>query len=820
MTRFITPLILCCGLLVLAGCEDDSTKAERYFQSGLALIEEGDNERAMVELRNVFQHDGFHKEARETYANLMLEMGRTSDAYSQYLRLIEQYPDTLHARVILAELAIESGSWEEVERHGEAAIALAPERNDVKAIDLVLQYRAASLDKDFDARATIAAEATTLLQDIRSTDGQENSGLVRVTIDQLIQTDQPDAALQAIETALERSPENVELNLLKARLLAEVEDVDGLGAQLQRMVTIMPENTEVKQSLINWFMIQQDTDGAEAFLRTQAGEDTGPTDGHMSVIQLLQSTKGEDAAKAEITRLMAANEGTENGRFYSAMLISLDFMAGNQDQAIADLRAVIEAAEAGDTKNRMRIALFQMLVQTGAQAEADALVETILADDSSNVAALRLQASRLIREDKPGEAIIALRRALDQDPRDTATLTLMAQAHERDGDTNLAGERLSLAMEASGNAVPEAIRYARFLIGESRPQVAINVLEDARRRVPNNPQLLQLLANLYVSAANWTQAESIVEDLGRINTPNARQIAIELQAQILRAQNRTADSLKALEAQLSAQTDADTPQNLRTTLLIIQTNIQNGDTAAARTALDAALSDNPENPDLLLLDASLRAVMGEIEAAEQGYRALVARFPQIEMPARLLFRLLNSTGQQEAANAVLDDALERMPDDANLLYIKASLLQQKGDFNGAIAVYDDMYSRDTSNPVVANNLASLITTHRDDPESLSRAVGIARRLRGTEVPAFQDTYGWISYRRGEYDEALAYLEPAAAGMQGNALVQYHLGMTYAALSRRDDAKRTLERALEIAGDSPLPQFDTARATLKELSQAP
>ena len=41
-------------------------------------------------------------------------------------------------------------------------------------------------------------------------------------------------------------------------------------------------------------------------------------------------------------------------------------------------------------------------------------------------------------------------------------------------------------------------------------------------------------------------------------------------------------------------------------------------------------------------------------------------------------------------------------------------------------------------------------------------------------------------------------------------------MTYAALGRNADAKAQLEKALEIAGDSPLAQFQTARETLTTL----
>jgi Flp pilus assembly protein TadD len=118
--------------------------------------------------------------------------------------------------------------------------------------------------------------------------------------------------------------------------------------------------------------------------------------------------------------------------------------------------------------------------------------------------------------------------------------------------------------------------------------------------------------------------------------------------------------------------------------------------------------------------------------------------------------------------------------------------------------------------VVANNLASLITTHQDDAESLERAFAIARRLRDSKVPAFQDTYGWIESRRGNREAALAYLEPAAKGLPDDPFVQLHLGLTYAALDRHEEARTALGRALELAGDSDLPQFASARTLLDGL----
>lgn len=815
MKRFRLVLIslLTGSLLVLAGCESADEKAERFYQSGLALIEAGDNERALVELRNVFDHDGFHKEARQTYADLALEMGQTQEAYSQYLRLIEQYPDTLEARLALTRLAITTNAWTEVERHGKAAIELAPERLDVQAIDLTLKYRQAVQDRDTQARADVTTQTEALLAEMATQGVQDDGALVRILIDATLQGEAPADALPIIDRALEAEPAAEDLNMLKVQLLNDAGDVAGTGAHLRKMIDLFPDNTEIAQALITWYLRQEDLEGAEAFLREQAGADTGPTQAHVNVIQLLQNTRGDDAARAELERLIAANADTANGPLYTAMLAAIDFRVGDREAAIESVRGAIAASEDGAQKNRLQVTLAQMLAANGAQEDADALAEDVLEADPSNVPALRMRAARLIREDNPGAAIVALRTALNQNPRDADTLTLMAQAHERDGDIDLMGERLALALDVSDNAAPEAMRYAQFLLSQDRRSIAVAVLEDALRRSPGNTQLLLMLADVHLGAQDWDEARQLAALLRRVDTPETRQRATELEARILQAQDRTDESLAILEDQIDDSSDTARP-----IILVVQAQIRNGRLDAARATLDGALAEDSESPDLLLLDASVYALMGQIAEAETGYRALMARFPQSELPVRLLMSLLNSDGRPEDAEQVLNEALEIMPGQPNLLWIRASAFEQRGQFEEAIAVYEQIYADDTSSAVVANNLASLITTHRDDPESLTRAAGIVRRLRGTDVPAFQDTYGWIAYRRGNLDEALEYLEPAAEALTDDPLAQYHLGMTYAALGRVEDARTTLTRALELADESPLPQFDAAREALAGLDE--
>lgn len=796
--------------LALSACNSAEERAEEHYQSALSLLAKGDSDRALVELRNVFELNGFHKEARLLYAETVLARGEIDEAYGQYLRLIEQYPDTPDVRLKLADLAITRGDWTEAERHGREAIRLAPDMAGVPALRIALDYRKAVIARDDPEKKRIADEARALLKA-----EPDNKLARRIVIDSQITSDTPLAALPLIDRALEAEPDSFELYSLELQLLAQAKDVGRIGALLQTMFDRFPDNPDVRTALINWYLSSGDTDGAETLLRRLAGAPTSTPDGHLAVIQLLQTARGSDAARAELDQLIAANTGTPNADIYRALRAGLDFAVGKKDPALAEMEAVIAAAAPSDQTRRIKVMLARMLEANGNRVGARARIEEVLAEDSTMVEALKMRGAWLITEDRPGDAILDLRAAFEQAPRDPQILTLMAEAHERDGAMDLAGERLALAVEVSGRSVDTSLRYASFLQRQNRLEAAAAVLTDARQANPASVPVLARLADLHLAAKDWPRAQEIASALRQLATPEAIDAEKGLQTALLLGQNKVDEGIAFLESQIGQGNN-----DLRGIALIVQAHAKAGELPQARTYLDVEIAKRPDEPQLQLLSAGLHALANEPAEAEAILRDLIAKNPAAEPPARMLYGLLAAAGRADEATAILDAALAAQPTSATLRWLKAGELERSGEIEGAIAIYEAMYAEDSSNVVVANNLASLITTHRADPESLERAFAVARRLRGSDVPAYQDTYGWIEYRRGNLDEALSYLEPAAKGLPEDALTQFHLGMVYAGLNRAEDARLQLTRALEIAGDSPLPQFDTARETLAKLPAAP
>ena len=459
--------------------------------------------------------------------------------------------------------------------------------------------------------------------------------------------------------------------------------------------------------------------------------------------------------------------------------------------------------------------LARMLSRTGDIVGARSRVEEVIESDNSHVEALKARASWLIDEDLTGDAIIDLRTALAQAPRDADIMTLMASAHERAGERELAGERYSLAVEFSNQAPVESMRYANYLVNLGRVEAAEAVIDEALLASPENIELLRTMATLHVAEGDWNEVQRIIWKLRSLEQEPAEQVANALQAEMLLQQDRLDETVEYLEKL------AENDEEGRTFTALVQTQVQAGKIEEAVSMVEERLSANPKDGNLRNLRANLHLLNDERDQAETIFRSILNDFPGNDRVMRILYSILMAGDREDEARQLVDEqiaASEDIPNAMGPLLLKAEILERDRDFDGAIAIYEDLYERNSDNIVIANNLASLISAHRDTEESLTRAYTVARRLRGIEVPALQDTYGWIEYRRGNYEEALAHLEPAAEGLPNDPLVQYHLARTYLALEKTEDAKRTLERAVQIAGENPLPQLIEARKLLDELSE--
>jgi len=793
---------LALGLVaLLAGCETVEDRAEAKYESAVELAAEGDVDRALVELRAVFNLNGEHRDARVLYATLLRDRGDVQEAFRHFLLVSEQYPDDFDARLALSEIAVDIGAWDAAERHSKAAAEIRSGDDRVATVRVAVAYAEAVRAANAAERRTAGEQATALVAD-----DPANVLAQQVAIDFLVWEGEFTAALEAIDIALEHEPLDPSLNQTKLTVLAQTEDMAGLGAHLRTMVDRFPDNREVRTALVRWYLANDDADGAEAFVRelvAKSGDEVAP---RLALVQFLTQVRGTEAALAEVERLIATGADADTFRLLKASLL---FDRGEQDVAIAQIEDLVTGREPSDTRRDMQTTLARMYLATGREDEAREIVDQVLSEDPQSTNALKLHANWLIEEDRVREAVLALRTALDQTPNDPETVTLLARAYERDGNRELMAESLSLAVTASNAAPAESLRYARFLVAEEKYLSAEDVLLQALRLAPQNVDLLQMLSNVYLAMDDMGRAEQVVSALRGLGTEQGDALANAVQAAIFQRSERVDESIDLMKTMIRDRQSALAAQTA-----IIRTRLANGELAEARSFMDDLLARTPEgNPDrigVLFLNAALTATEGDVEAAQAIYRDILAQNPRIEAVWRALIATIVRSGEIPRAMDTVDAALAEVPDSLNLRWIKAGLAEQIGEIDQAISIYRELYEADSDSTIIANNYASMITTYRDDAESLERAYVIARRLRGSDFPAFQDTYGWIAYRLGNLDEALEYLEPAAQGLPRDPTVQYHLARLYDALGRDDEALSRYDAALELWGERPVPLAERAR----------
>ena len=793
--------LLGAALLVLAACDTPAEKAEAHYQRALALVAAGDAPRAAIEFRNVFRLDAGHAAARLAYARLLRDRGDGAEAMNQLQRLVEQQPGNLEGQRALAELALEAGDADTAAMAAAEAWGIAPADPGVRALKAAVDFRKGGAER---AAAVEMARAV-----VTEDPGQVPAQMVLVA-DRLA-ADAPAEALAQIDEALAHAPGDQGLHLARLATLDVLGDEDGLGAELGRMAGLFPENGAVRAALVDWHLDRGDTDAAEAVLRTTlpkpgAAADPGPA---LTLVRFLGETRGPDAARAELDRQIAA--AADPAPFRRARA-ALDFAAGDAEAAIAAMRALVADAPPSDARRDLEAGLAGMLAETGQADEALVLVDAVLEGDRDHVGALKLRAKLALDGDRPEAAVQDMRTALSQAPDDPEALTIMALAYERQGARELAGEQLSRAVEASDRGPAESLRFAGFLMQDDRTGPAEAVVVDALRRVPDDPDLLAMLGEIHLARRDWDRAGQVAALLKQAEDPEAQAKGAAIEARRLAGEGRTDETLALLESL------AGDGRDTAAMAALVRARVEAGDAAGARTYLEGVLRTEPENPAARLLRAGLDARASEAAAAEAGYRAVTADTPGYPPGWRALAGFLAATGRGTEAAAALDAGLEANPGDGELMFARAGIAEAAGDREGAIALYEALYARDPGAPVVANNLASLIATSRRDPASLERAFDIARRLRGSDLPPFQDTYGWLLHLRGDPGQALDYLGPAAEALPGNAEVQFHRAEAEFALGRLAEARASYDRALAAAAaGSPLAEAETARSRIAAIA---
>ena len=789
------PALALSFVLAMAACDSVEDRVANHYERAQELLAEGAQAKAIIEFRNALQLNEDHAPSHMALGLITEAEGNLQRAYSHFKHVTEIDRDHYEARVKLTRYLILSGKVEEAAENHEVVKSLRPDATDTYILEAALALRD---DRLADTRAALdkalAADPT-------------NVDATLLDVNYLLKSASDAEALARADEALARTPDNIQLNTIKLQILQRKGDEAGVGDQLKRMVGLYPENIRLLQAQARWGVQVGEVEVVETALRSLASLQPGDRIPAFDLVRYVRAQRGEAAGREELMRMIGEAEDPFELRL---MLAQYEEDTGNRDAAYTLLRKLTEVEDVS-LANKARVALARSVLRAGDEETGLGIVQEALAADAREVEAIVLWAAHLIEEGQLDDALPFIRSGLNEAPEDVRLLLLSGQLQERLGNVDLATDRMARAVRIRDYDPTIVEPYVQFLSRIGRDQAIETILVEASSRHPNDERLLDQLGFVRAKLGDWQGADRVARRLAQTNPDRARQ----LRAAILIGQERFDEGTSLLR-----DLPEDQRQRAASVAALVQTFIRNGETDKAFEFLNDLIAENPDNLQALGLRGNLYLASGDRDAAVAAYQQILKADPNNVGARSAMARSLQMTGQLDAAENELLIGLEVNPDNLFLKTRLAQFRELQGEFASAIELYSEVQERVPNSLLLTNNLASLLADLRpDDPASVDKAYQLASRLRDSEFPHYRDTYGWTRYLRGEYEEALEYIEPAAEQLTQNPWVLYHLGKVYLALERPGDARKQLQQAAELGSNlrvfPPMQDIQTILARLKD-----
>ncbi|MFM8332797.1 MAG: tetratricopeptide repeat protein [Candidatus Methylumidiphilus sp.] len=357
-------------------------------------------------------------------------------------------------------------------------------------------------------------------------------------------------------------------------------------------------------------------------------------------------------------------------------------------------------------------------------------------------------ATALLAADKGDypQALAETEKALAQHPDWSRARLLQAQVMSRMGNSQKARDVMQKALKSDPNNARLRLIYSQFLAKAGDVRGAEKELARILAKDPSNEDAMMGLAMAQMETGQEAKAKQL---FGRLaESPNRRAQACFY--------------LGIIESRKANW----------------QTALQWFDKASdGSVAFDAKVS---------AINALIQ--LDRIPEARARLADIRTQYPQEALRMYLLeAELLTKTKDYPGAFALLSQALEALPGKAELLYTRALVAEELGKTE---AMEADLRAVLEKNPDDANALNALGFTLADRSERLEEAKRhIARALElKPGDPAILDSYGWVSYRLGDYPTAKEYLGRAYALVK-DPEIGAHLGEVLWESGNQQEAKK-------------------------------
>ena len=790
---FLVRITLALGLAVLvAACGSKADRIQSGLEKGANYVRAADWDKANVEVRNVLQIDPRNAQAYFLAGQIAEAKRDIQSAYGSYLKAVELKPEHIEAKVGLARVYLLAGQSDKAERQLAEVLATDPKHLGARTL------KAALLARQGDVVGATAL-AQTLIAEQKVPPVEASMVLAGVYVSQ----GKAQEALDVIEAALKADPKNPTLLQVAAQIAGGDDAMSPKAVDFLRRATEQaPKNGELWNAWAAYHLRRNETDRAEDVLRAAVKAQPEDTQRQLSLLDFLANRRGREVAEKEFLVAIAAKPKDVTLRFGLANL----YRASNRG---GDARRVLEevVATGKDSPDAMRARdqLAADALARGKVGDARTRVSEVLKANPRDGAALVMRARMLLADGDARAAILDLRSALRDQPASPEVVGLLAQAHRRAGEPQLAREVLADAVKFKPEAAELRMLLAADLADAKDYKQAGVEVDQAIKLAPKDMRGWDMKAQLAMVQKDTASAEQVYVAL-KAAYPSEPTGALKL-GKLYSDEKKFDAALKEYDAAARLVPEAVEPRLWAIGVLIAQRRFED---ATARVDLMAQSRPNDVLP--VQLRGDIATARGNPVAAEQAYRKMIELAPSLPSGYQSLAKVKLASKDLDGALAVLEQGEKAVPADPALTATRAEWLARAGRRTEAISSYEALVKRFPDDDGFANNLAYLLADKAGDRAGLERALALTSRFKESTNPGYLDSLGWVQYRLGQYADAASVLERAVQRSPDSPLLQLHLGL---ALNRSGDTVRSqeyLKRAL--ASKASLPDLDEARTLVR------
>ena len=666
-----------CGALLFFVSACDSKTPEMHFADAQSKVAEGQEQVAVIELKNAIQKNPQFAEARSLLGQIHFNLGDMPAALKELERALDLGQNDTITRLHILKAKLAMGRYSEVVGELEEATALDPEF----AVVLGDAYIFAG---DYEKAKPMVAQGMHLA------DG-----------------------------------------LLVAAKLAHLEnDLDRALSYLERAVGISPRLTSAWLYKGEIELMRADGEAAETSFSAAANLPGGNVSGAMGTVRAMLVQDDLDRAANAVGPLVSRAKDYPPAQYLNGLI---KFRQEDIDGAEVALRIVQQyAPDHLPTLYLMGV----VKSQQGKLNQAADNLRRYLARDQNNLSVRKLLATIYADQGK-SEEVVGLLQPFEGKHSDPQVWALLGSAALREGDMSRATEAFSKAVELAPDMAPFRNQLALSLLSSGEEEAAKSELAAAVELDGDQFQSDYILAMIEARKGNF---ESAVDAVERIITKspdnpigyNLRGATFLAQGDPDSASNAFKEALskdpsyfpaagnlvrllenqndtEGAEAVLKASMQSD-PQSELAQLGYVEFLIRRGDLDAALEQLGSTIEQNRESVRARIGQGRLLLVTSRIDEAERATRELINLAPDLPDALLLKAEVELAAGDQASARSTvskLQTLLDEFSNNAPLLAAVGNLQLRTGELTLARKNLEKAASLANSPPRVLTDLVRL-----------------------------------------------------------------------------------------------------------------